>query len=616
MENPKFLKEKYGLHNEPEVIRAGKRGGEKTPLNAEQLIQKYLDRFKEILERKDPKKREQGIGLLKNILLDKFATKYEDIPQSYWKAQENIMTDRGQLGDWRKASDDVKEKIKKQQAEALLSDQKASLEQWIDYFALEDSQYIPDFMKYWIFRSVLGMQEYDKDKKTFGKRSKGEVKQFPDLNQEALAYVVDSTLKNFQGTSPEFEYDIQRDQREKFLQYLKQENFAKMYSWAVEQINPIPEHLLLETEGEWKYYEQDGDYKALAKSIQGKGTGWCTAGENTAKTQLSTGDFYVYYTKDEEGNFTIPRIAIRREADKIAEVRGIAYKQNLDPYVNEVLEKKLDEFPDKDEYLKKDKDMKTLTEIDRKTKAQEPLNSEDLVFLYEIDSKIQHFGYEKDPRIKELRSQRNTEEDMPIVFECDISQIARKPEEVNEKTKAYVGPLFDGIFLKNIEHIYTSFPEGKIQKYQIQNGGKNKEKLEKEMQDKKITISDWAKQLLESKDFTTAKKPKKANLVRVSVKDFGFSGKATTDQIYMKAKELGLELCPAETGPNFRLKYNDQPMNECIYIGMKQISDRSSPPCVFLVLHLDDGLWLHGRDAEPSYAWDGSSMFVFLLPQV
>ena len=58
---------------------------------------------------------------------------------------------------------------------------------------------------------------------------------------------------------------------------------------------------------------QGSDHMKLVKSLEGKDTGWCTAGASTAKTQLEGGDFYLYYSYDSEGNPTIPRIAIRME---------------------------------------------------------------------------------------------------------------------------------------------------------------------------------------------------------------------------------------------------------------------------------------------------------------
>ena len=104
----------------------------------------------------------------------------------------------------------------------------------------------------------------------------------------------------------------------------------------------------------------------LVKSLRGYNTGWCTAGESTAQTQLSNGDFYVYYTLDENDEYKIPRIAIRMEYDEIAEIRGIAQDQNLEPEMEEVVEEKIKDFPDKEEYYKKVSDMKKLTSVYKK----------------------------------------------------------------------------------------------------------------------------------------------------------------------------------------------------------------------------------------------------------
>ena len=68
----------------------------------------------------------------------------------------------------------------------------------------------------------------------------------------------------------------------------------------------------------------------LYNDLQGYNTGWCTAGsKNIARDQIcgvssyDGGDFYVYYTKNKNGDYKIPRIAIRMENDCIGEIRGI-----------------------------------------------------------------------------------------------------------------------------------------------------------------------------------------------------------------------------------------------------------------------------------------------------
>src|SRR3989344_2148884 len=247
-----------------------------------------------------------------------------------------------------------------------------------------------------------------------------------------------------------------------------------------------------------------------------------------------SGDFYVYYTNDSSGEPTQPRLAIRMDGNnKIGEVRGILPHQNIEPQMQEVLDDKLQTFgSEADAYRKKSGDMKMLTEIEKKTNENKLLTKEDLVFLYEIDSKIEGFGYEKDPRIEEIRKERNPKEEALIVFGCKPEEIATNESEVNENTKAYIGKLFPQIFSKNIEHIFTSFHEGKIQKYETIIGGKNKEELKSEMGEKKIYVYDYAKDLINSQDFTISQSTENLNLVRLTVKDLGFPNGATTDEIY------------------------------------------------------------------------------------
>ena len=191
--------------------------------------------------------------------------------------------------------------------------------------------------------------------------------------------------------------------------------------------------------------------------------------------------------------------------------------------------------------------MNTLTLIENKSKKGEKFTKDDLVFLYEINEKIQGFGLTNDPRIKELREKRNIEEDMPIVFECSLAQIARSPSEVTEDTKAYVGELFSGVFQKNIEYIYTSFPEGKLAKYEAELG-KTKKQYEKELDDPKYSFSFDAQYIFNKAEWSLSKNSGKEKFVRLTVKDMGFSDTVTTEQIYKKAEEFGLELCPPRTG--------------------------------------------------------------------
>jgi len=619
MERSGFLERKYAdlAGSEPveRAVQKEKRKEGKAPHTRSERIESYLNRLEKLVESPMGIEKKQGdrggFELLKHKILEKYTTKYEDIPDGYWIALQEEARRRGEGGDWENADEEQKEEIKRKHSEIVLLDQQASLEQWVDYFGAPDSEHIPNDLKYWIFRNVLNLQELVKKKEgdreyiEFSKRSKGTVKPYPDINYDALSYVVNAIKNKFEGKEMEFEYDIQHDELKAFNNFLAKENFAKLYAWANELMNPVPEHLLTITEGKWVKFEQDSDPTELVKTIRGKGTGWCTAGLNTAKTHLSDGDFYVYYTLDDNQEPTIPRLAIRMEGnDKIAEnPRGIAYKQNLDPYMPQILEEKLKEFGSVGEkYEKKSEDMKKLTEIENKTKQKQELKKEDLIFLYEIDSKIEGFGYKRDPRIEEIKKERNTKEDAPIVLECELEEIAWGEEDIKENTKAYIGKLCKGIFQKNFEHIYTEFPEGKIRKMEVEIGGKNKEELIKELKEN-FSVSDTAEEMLKNADFTVSEDKEKIDLVKLTDKDLGFTEEATTDEIYKRAKNFGLELCPAETGPHLRLQYKDQPMNEYLRVGMKQITNSSGEPRICLVYRSSSATWLDTRLAYPTVRW-------------
>ena len=618
MENSKFLERKYpdlpGSRPVERAVQKKLRQGESGPATKESRVDAYLDRLEAIM------KDQRGLAHLKYRILETYTTKQDEIPESYWRLQENIMRERGESGDWANATNEQRAELKRQNSEGVLADQRSSLEQWVDYFASTDSDYVPRNLKYWIFRNVLGLAEYDKEKKEFPKRSKGTLKQFPDINHEALAYVVDAIIKKHGGTNIEFEHDIQPDERAAFQTFLAKENFQKLYSWAHDLMNPIPEHLLPVTEGEWRKFIKGSDPMELVSTIRGNGTGWCTAGENTAKTQLQGGDFYVFYSLDDEGKPTIPRIAIRMQAEKIAEVRGVAYKQNLDPYMSAVLEEKLNEFPDSTEYLKKDSDMKLLTAIETKSKKGEMLTRDDLTFLYELEAPIEGFGYRSDPRIEELRDARDVGANLPVLFECTPTDIAHSVSEIRDTTKAYIGSLEPGIFdalPPTLEHVYTKFPEERIKFRTIElgTGLKGGPAFQKAIESRSMHVGSLAQQLLESSDFKVLAGGRSADLVEISVRSLGFTSVTRYDQICARAQQLGLDLCPEEVGPQLRLQYADQPLDEYLAVAMKAISDRGGSPVVFAVDRSGGGLWLNASDGRPDDEWASSRRFVFLRPR-
>ena len=596
------------LQTSPEVnravIREERQTDEKMPNDPTDRIEAYMDRLENVFFNSDPKKRERNLNMFRDKIYDAFIIKKENFPESYFELQKRIARERGQ------AVEEIPENVREQMMDVAIEDQRASLDAWMEYLTSSDAMY-PAWFKYFVWKNITKLSQFDKERGEFKKRTDSTVAPYPDIYREPLAQIADIYLKIKEDNKNLKEPEV----REAFSK-----KFPALYAELISKSLAASMENREEVKGEWKKYQQgqSGDAEQLFESLEGKGTGWCTAGKSTAETQIENGDFYVYYTNDSSGEPTQPRLAIRMEGDnRIGEVRGILPHQGVEPIMQEALDAKLQDFgTEADAYRKKSGDMKMLTALDQKKEQDQPFAKHDLVFLYEINSSIEGFGYQTDPRIAELRQGRNTEEDMLVLFECTKEEIAQVPSQITKNTKAYVGQLESGIFQKlpeNLEHVYTSFPEKKIRRESVEIGGKTKEQLIAEMEAAHINISDYAKSMMENPDFVTGKNKEEATLIRLTVADLGFKTSATTDQIYERAQTLGLELCPPDTGPNYRLKYKDQPLNEWVRIGMKQIAGSGGRPDVFCLARHDDGLWLHNSWASPDREWRPDDEFVFRL---
>jgi len=131
------------------------------------------------------------------------------------------------------------------------------------------------------------------------------------------------------------------------------------------------------------------------------------------------------------------------------------------------------------------------------------------------------------------------------------------------------------------------------------------------LKDRGFRVSGWADDILGKLEFKATESEEEVGLVRASVADLGFSEGATTEQIYSRAKERGLELCPAEVGPQFRLQYKDQPTDEWIRVAMEPIFDSVRDPYVFHVVYDHDGRWLSADYARPACFWAPGDLWVF-----
>lgn len=382
-------------------------------------ISRYLERLVAIVQPTDNLGRirtlsqERNIKLLENELFGRVIILKDEIPENYWETQRRLAREQGH-GDIY-----FSEQMKEAHADVIRRDQKTSLHRWVQYFSSPDSNVMPSWVKYWAFSSVLKLGKYDVQSKKFSHRDSETVAPFAEINREALALASGAITSSVQDELPaEWNPVLKR--------LAKQGSFGPLYAYFLDEVRGAPEQLLKNTTGSWKKYPQHSDAKALSDSLYGFSTGWCTADYGTAEAQLRGGDFYVYYSQDANGEDTKPRVAVRMQGNsKIEEVRGIAEGQNLDPYIAPVVEEKMSEFGHEGElYKKRARHMKMISEIERKQKVNEQITKDEARLLWELDERVEGFGYDEDPRLEELRSQRDFKHDLATAYDTTPDHVS------------------------------------------------------------------------------------------------------------------------------------------------------------------------------------------------
>ena len=426
----------------------------------------YLSRLDRMIEKHgDTLERKLWEASAENLIMD-----YEDIPDAYWKQQEQILRDNGQ---GRELSRYEKEIL----AEDLIDKQRQSINTWSNYLGDKDCPY-PTWFKVYAFDGVSKMGLINKETKEFEKRDKTTVASFPNLNPEVLAKVY-RNINEFYGIDRE-NWLAQHPDDEKLVSLIKSGNFPKLYAkelFDTKTIIKTPENPE-DVEGDWFTY-QLGDEDELAKTAEG--TGWCIADPNVARSYLSYGNYAGNENdweddedwedddedddedwedeeedwKEEEDNnnwgedennpeedennpeednesnpkakFIVFKLkapnspdgystngvaSIRLDPDgKVTEVSGLNEGQAIEDSLIPTVKEKVLSLPGGKEFLQKFEDKQTLIKLDHKMQNGEDLTKEELSFLYEIDRPIATLDTynSKDPRITELKEKYGIE---------------------------------------------------------------------------------------------------------------------------------------------------------------------------------------------------------------
>jgi hypothetical protein len=103
-------------------------------------------------------------------------------------------------------------------------------------------------------------------------------------------------------------------------------------------------------------------------------------------------------------------------------------------------------------------------------------------------------------------------------------------------------------------------------------------------------------------------------LALLSAADLGVGSESSLADVYKRAREVGLALCPAEVAPQLRLDYRNQPLGEALNIAMEPVATYSGEPTILALVNFGTGLALIGSDGRSEFMVPRTWRFVFALP--
>ena len=219
MENPekKFLSKKYDdLHSSKEVERAVATSDESIEQSKESRIDAYLKRIKDILETERPGGK-TGADLLTHKLVEEYILdtsdedKMQELARDLYESERQIALERGQgdeIVDLENSNTDILKEYR-ETLEEKRQIQKETLESWTNFLLEGDGQDEPAWFQYFIIRSLRDMGRFDRDNLRYAHRTEKTIAAFPELNEEAVGFVLDALKTQLQIEEAQIPNEIQ-----------------------------------------------------------------------------------------------------------------------------------------------------------------------------------------------------------------------------------------------------------------------------------------------------------------------------------------------------------------------------------------------------------------------
>ena len=131
----------------------------------------------------------------------------------------------------------------------------------------------------------------------------------------------------------------------------------------------------------------------------------------------------------------------------------------------------------------------------------------------------------------------------------------------------------------------------------------------------KIKIGVAADEILGRPAFPYVSGKMDAELTVVSAAELGVESESALADVYNRARQLGLVLCPAEVGPQLRLDYRDQPLGESLIVAMEPVNTYSGEPTILSLVNWGTGLAVVGGTGRSDFMVSRYLRFVFAFPE-
>lgn len=150
------------LHLDYRIEKRANKGDKKR-----QKVLNWLNKIEEVHDKVAEKHDDYLERLYKAMYYQLYIIKEENIPDNYYNNQKRIARERG-FGDI-----EITPEIKHNLAMEVISNQKESLDKWIEYFLYdEESKSYSMWEKFWVFQGLQKLGKYDKETGKFSKRKK------------------------------------------------------------------------------------------------------------------------------------------------------------------------------------------------------------------------------------------------------------------------------------------------------------------------------------------------------------------------------------------------------------------------------------------------------------